>query len=117
MKLYKIMVTHYAPKGFHNSIQEYVVATCNRDVFEYLGSGYAYWKEIVEDYDEDAMETYNEILTNKGDDREVCDLYYGATQYGWEEVELSENTQIDGMISMMIETGLAKQIPVYKEEV
>ena len=119
MKLYKIMVTHYAPKDFHSSIQEYVVATCDRDVFEYLASGYAYWEDILEycDDEEYAREEYEEILRNKGDDREVSDLYYGATQYGWEEVEIEQNTQVKDMISLMVETGLAKKIPVYKEDI
>ena len=103
MKLYKIQVTHYAPKDSHTSIEEYVVAKSNKDVFDYLAAGYAYWEEMLGESDED---DYWEILENQGDDREVYDLYYGATQYSWEEVELVD----DSVINLMIINGLAKQI-------
>ncbi|MCC0684401.1 hypothetical protein [Clostridioides sp. ZZV14-6345] len=113
MKLFKIKVAHFAPKDLHSSIQEYVVANNDRDVFEYLANGYAYWKDIIESYDEldidtydEALETYEDIYNNKGDDREVYDLYYGATQYSWEEVELVD----DSVIELMIKNELAKNI-------
>lgn len=115
-KLYKIIVTHYAPKDWHSSIQEYVVAENDKEVFDYLASGYAYWNEILEDYDgdreEECREAYDEILANKGDDRDVCDLYYGATQYSWEEVELTRTneTGTSVMLFAMIENGLAKDL-------
>lgn len=115
-KLYKIIVTHYAPKDSHSSIQEYVVAENDKEVFDYLANGYAYWNEILEDYDgdgeEECREAYDEILSNKGDDRDVCDLYYGATQYAWEEVELTETNEArtSNMIIAMIENGIAKDI-------
>lgn len=103
MKLFKIKVTHYAPKDFHSSIQEYVIANNDREIFEYLAKGYAYWDEMLGDSDEDE---YWEILENKGDDREVYDLYYGATQYSWEEVPLV-NTEV---LELMLENKLAIKI-------
>lgn len=112
-KLYRIEVTHYAPKGSHTSIEEYVVANSDREVFEYLAKGYAYWEDIIkcwedEDYEskEDAVRDYEEIYEYKGDNREVYDLHYGATQYAWEEVELID----DSIIPLMIGNSLAKEI-------
>lgn len=103
MKLYRIWMTHYAPKDSESAIKEYVVSTKDRDVFEYLAHGYAYWEDMIDDYDEDE---YWKILANKGDEREVYDLYYGATQYSWEEVELVD----EGIIPLMIKNSLAKEI-------
>lgn len=103
MKLFKIKVTHYAPKDFHSSIQEYVIANSDREVFEYLAKGYACWDEMLCDSDEDE---YWEILENKGDDREVYDLYYGATQYSWEEISLVN----DKVLELMLENKLAIKI-------
>lgn len=112
-KLYEINSTHYAPKDSHTSIQEYVVANNDRKVFEYLAKGYAYWEDMINEWEdseydskEDAIITYEEIYDNKGDDREVYDLYYGATQYSWEEVQLID----DSVIDLMIKNNLAKEI-------
>lgn len=113
MKLFKIKVTHFAPKDMHNSIQEYVVSNNDREVFEYLANGYACWKNIIKNYNEldidtyeEALKIYEEIYNNKGDNREVYDLYYGATQYFWEEVEFID----DSVIELMIKNRLAKDI-------
>lgn len=103
MKLFEIKVTHFAPKDFHSSTQEYVVANDDKEVFEYLAKGYAHWEDMLDDCDED---DYWEIFKNKGDDREVYDLHYGATQYTWEEVSLVN----DNVINLMIENKLAKLI-------
>lgn len=114
-KLYKVCTTHYAPKDSSRAIMEYVVAEKDRDVFEYLSHGYAYWEDIleyVEDDDKECAESeYWGILDNKGDYREVYDLYYGATQYDWEEVNLVD----DSVIELMIENGLAEEIQIYQE--
>ena len=53
MKLYEIGKTHYAPKDSEYGIQEYVVANNDKEVFDYLKTGYTYWEDIVECYDED----------------------------------------------------------------
>lgn len=113
MKLFRIKVTHYAPKDSHTAIQEYVVANNDNEVFKYLAKGYADWEGIIENYQDhdideydDALEIYNEIFENKCDDREVYDLYYGATQYSWEEVEVIDNDVID----LMIKNNLANLI-------
>lgn len=112
MKLYEIGKTHYAPKDSEYGIQEYVVANNNKEVFEYLKTGYAYWEDILECCEEDgetledAQNTLDEIFENHGDDREVYDLYYGATQYCWKEIELVD----DKVIELMIINGLAKDL-------
>ena len=54
----EIRVVHYAPKDFHASTQEYVVANNDRDVFEYLANGYTYWNEMLGDSDEDKYRKY-----------------------------------------------------------
>jgi len=65
--------------------------------------------QIEEDPDgeEYYKEEYKNIFELKGDyERELSDLYYGATIYGWEEVILSN----EDVVSLMIENGLAKQL-------
>lgn len=110
LKLYKIKVTHYAPRDSHTSIQEFVVANNDKEVFEYLAKGYAYWEDILDCWgsepNEEMLEEYNNIYENKGDYREVDDLYYGATQYSWEEVELKDAS----VIELMVANGIAKKI-------
>ena len=106
MRLYKIGITHYAPKDSKYAIKEYVVANNDEEVFNYLASGYAYWNDILE-YAEDeyAQEKYDEIKNSHSDNREVSDLYYGATQYDWIEVDSDKE-----LIDKMIEFKLAKII-------
>ncbi|WP_252251242.1 hypothetical protein [Clostridium sp. VAP52] len=112
MKLYEIGKTHYAPKDSEYGIQEYVVANNDEEVFNYLKTGYAYWEDIVDCCEsddeslEDAENTLNEIFENHGDNREVYDLYYGATQYCWEEVKVLD----DNVIGLMIKNKLANDI-------
>ena len=112
-KLYEIRVTHYAPKDMHTATQEYVVAKDDREVFEYLAKGYAYWEEMITDWEsfgyeseEEAMAEYEEIYNCKSDDRDVEDLFYGVTQYSWQEVELIDSYTKD----LMIKNGLARLI-------
>lgn len=110
MNLYEIGKTHYAPKDSEYGIQEYVVANNDDQVFKYLAEGYAYWNDILEYAEEDkneyAQEEYDTIRENHSDDREVYDLYYGATQYCWKQCDNVRNEVIQGMI----ESNLAKDI-------
>ena len=112
MKLYEIGKTHYAPKDSEYGIQEYVVANNDKEVFNYLKTGYTCWEDIVNYCEsdgeslEDAKNILNEIFENHGDNREVYDLYYGATQYCWEEVKVVD----DKVIELMIKNGLAKDL-------
>ena len=114
-KLYEIKFVHYAQRGSDGGTEEFVVANSHNEVFDYLAKGYANWNDILEygleeAEDEDKkdylIEQYNEIRLNHSDDRELSDLYYGQTQYFWEEVELVDNS----VIELMIKNNLAKDI-------
>jgi len=110
-KLYEIKFVHYAQRGSDGGIEEFVVANSHDEVFNYLAKGYAGWNDIIEDVLDETerdylIEQYNEIKLNHSDDREPSDLYYGQTQYFWEEVELVD----DIVIELMIKNNLAKEI-------
>lgn len=120
MKLFKILSTHYAPKDYHTAIDEFVVARNDMDVFLYLANGKAYWIDLFKDAKyyseqgdmetaEELFEEFKDIYNNRGDEREVYDLYYGATQYSWERVEVSDNT----ILQLMVDNKLAKKIDEY----
>lgn len=100
LKLYKVIMTHFAPKDYESAIEEYIVANNDKEVFNYLAYGYAGWVEISDEC------TKNEIYENRGDYRDAYDTYYGATKYRWEEVELVD----DKVIDLMIVNGLAKDV-------
>ncbi len=113
-KLYKIKVTHFAPKDSHIAIHEYVVAEDDRQVFDYLDNGVGGWKKMMNDsidWDPDNEDSYRDeydsiFLSNGDHERELCDLYYGATIYRWEEVSI-ENKDI---LDLMIKEDIAKDL-------
>jgi|LGOV01.1.fsa_nt_gb hypothetical protein len=113
MKLFKVKSTHFAQRGSHEAIDEFIVANNDREVFKYLDKKHS-WKEIMDEdieYDPEGENSYrnayNSIYAQKGDyERDLSDLYYGATIYGWEEVELKD----DSVIALMVINGLAKVI-------
>lgn len=101
--LYQINVKHLAPKDSHESIECFIIAENEDQVFDYLAKEKAYWTESetfcenhIPDFDEDqelSEEEYsNEIkkfvISTKGeiDADWACydDLYYGQTHWGWE---------------------------------
>ena len=88
MNIYKIIMTHAAPKDNKKAIQEYVIAKDDIDVFNYLKYGYAYWKDYEDEEEyEDGEDKLKEIWENKGDsclDSKWEDLYYGSIMYDWE---------------------------------
>ena len=106
MKLYKIKVLHGAPKDSHESIETYIVAEDDEEVYNWLKKK-AYWdyyEDNPEDenglrcreespYDEMSFKEY--VMLYKGDlkdDEGWEDAYYGVTKWGWEEVgEISES--------------------------
>ena len=111
MKLYKIIFTHYGPKDYKSGICTYVIANDDEQVMRLVDSKYCWcaWedkqKEMAESgelrnvYDDRyniiGEETFMEyILRYKGEcndpDLEPQDCYYGATYYGWEEVDTSK---------------------------
>ena len=112
MNLYKIYFTHYSPKDSEDGIKEYLVASNDREVYEYLDSTYNWdlWKDrskdgntfpIYEDeyqYKEIGRELYEDhIIRVRGDINsefsEVDDAYYGVTHFGWELIreDISES--------------------------
>lgn len=100
MNLYEISVAHYAPKDSHESIQTYLLADNEEQVYDFINENYIYglWDERSEEdgeldvynnnYEVIGVETYKaKMLRFKGDlndpDDELEDLYYGQTRFGW----------------------------------
>jgi hypothetical protein len=109
-KLYKIKVLHGGPKDSHESIETYLVAENDLEVFDWIdGKNYKCWSEH-EKYLEEGEESgyYDEtedkpismkewVIANKGDlsdENGWGDAYYGVTKWGWEEV-IGEITAMD----------------------
>jgi len=90
MNLYKVNMTHAAPKGNETAIKEYIIANGDYEVFQYLknNSGYTNWKDIERDEDDHGnIKTIDFIYESHGDvqlDNKWTDLYYGSTMYDWE---------------------------------
>lgn len=96
MKLYEIRFRFYAPKDSKEGILTYLLAESDEKVYEWIRSEpngvYVSWmyKDDPED-EEELEEGFKERLIEccgdmYDDEYEVSDLYYGATQYGWKEV-------------------------------
>lgn len=120
MKLYEITSTHLAPKDRHTAIVKYLVATNDKDVFDYLsigdGSEYTYWNDKIDidEYMGDEYETAEEkmnswisqTLDEQGEewnDDLYTDLYYGRTIYGWRETGVTD----EELMRLMIKNGIA----------
>lgn len=95
MKLYEIRFRFYAPKDSKEGILTYLLAESDEKVYEWIRSEpngiYVSWmyKDNVEEdeFEEGFKERIIECCGDMyDDDSEVSDLYYGATQYGWKEV-------------------------------
>lgn len=102
MKLYEIRFRHYAPKDSEEGIKCYYCTDTDEDVYEWLKSEpelkpeeegiYLNWKYKDNPDNEDEFEEgfKERIIKCCGDmydeESEVYDLYYGATQYGWQLV-------------------------------
>lgn len=128
MNLYKIQVAHYAPKDSHQSIEDYLLAETDEQVYKYIDENlnHGKWTDKTKSLDEEeenefeiyddkynviGTETYKEkIIRLKGDidddEEDFSDAYYGITLYGWELVK--ENIQSD--YSELIELGIIKQL-------
>ena len=111
LNLYEIQFEHFAPKDSEKGIYTYLAARNDEAVYEWLKSdpelkngkhiftGYEQYEEDEEEYeilDEDynviGTETFKErIIRLKGDindeEKELDDLYYGATIMGWKLVK------------------------------
>lgn len=111
MKLYEIMIEHFARKGSEKGIYTYLVAESNEDVYEWLKLEkelkdgrqlflpYSIEENESEDfiiyddkYNELGVEKYKErIIRLQGDlndeELDLDDLDYGRTVAGWKEVK------------------------------
>lgn len=94
MNLYKIEFTHYAPKDSKSGIKGYMVAENDEEVYEFIKSEPEIHDKTLynsyKDYEDEEKDFKERIIECHGDmydeESEVYDLYYGATQYGWELV-------------------------------
>ena len=101
MNLYEIRFRHYAPKDSKEGILTYLLAESDKKVYEWIRSEpklkngksiYVGWmyKDNPDDEDEFEKGFKERLIECSGDmyddESEVYDLYYGATQYGWKEV-------------------------------
>lgn len=126
MKLYRIDVLHAAPKDTHTSIQGYVIAKNDEQVYEWIKSEpelngttlFNSWSDTEEEgeefdlydgeYEVIGAETYKQkIIRLHGeiDDDSVDfeDAYYGITLYGWTEVkDITEEIEEDVLANLKI---------------
>jgi hypothetical protein len=103
MKIYKIHVKHYAENDSHESIEAFLLANSDEEVYKWIDEkqhGYLTNKTeedgLIDIYDDEykvtGQETYKEKMLRLGgeyfdEEYEPRDLYYGATIYGWEKIE------------------------------
>lgn len=128
MNLYKIVVAHYAPKGSHHSIKDYLLAENDEQVYNYIDGklNYGKWSDRMESPEEDdetifeiyddkynviGTENYKEkIIRLKGDidddEEDFGGAYYGITLYGWELIK--EGIQAD--YNQLLGLGVIKQL-------
>ena len=104
MKLYRILLEHYAPKDSKRAIDCFVIADNDEQVYEWLkenrSTSYKYQEEENELYDiksteypwstiRSDVEFKDKIIYYRGcmndPDTEYEDLYYGKTVWGWDE--------------------------------
>ena len=114
-KLYKIIVLNAAPKSSHSSIETYLIAENDEQVFAYIDDNLNnnHWTEDCQDvalYNEYGNKIGTEsfqkhVIRNRGDlDDDWGDAYYGVTKYAWEQgVPIS-----DSDIEVLVRLGIAK---------
>lgn len=118
MNLYKVTLTHYAPKDSQAATFAYVVAKSDKDVYEWIKSnpkvnGNSYYSiyDGLEDSEryEDLERVVNEIIENQGilntdyADDYLTDLYYGRTLDYW---ELTHKDIDKGLVERMVNVGI-----------
>lgn len=108
-KIYKIIVLHGAPKDSHTSIEEYIIAETDEEVFNYITNKYKNYDWEEEPFENEEFETYakmkKDILINKGDLEHESgweDAYYGVTKYGWEEIGKITDKEINTLKKLKI---------------
>ena len=122
MKLFKVTFMHYSQKDSEEGIKGYVLAETEHEVMLHIDASYVYdsWKgsEPIEVWDEKLEKLIerpflDKIMKERGEYwQDVSDLYYGATQHGWEEgVEIS-----DADAEVLLRLGLAEKPEPPKED-
>ena len=115
-KLYKIKVLHGGPKDSHESIETYLIAENDLEVFNWIDQNkcYGYWgNQDLEEGEETGYYDKNDneismkewILANKGDlsdENGWEDAYYGVTKWGWEEVADSYDFDFEQLVKFKI---------------
>lgn len=124
MNIYKIHVQHFSQKDSHSSVETFLLASSDEEVYKWVDDKEygAYTDKSNEDgkleiYDGDfnviGLESFKEKMIRVGgqyfdEDYEPSDLYYGATIYGWEKLDIKDVTSCaDSLraIDMLIEAN------------
>jgi hypothetical protein len=122
MRLHAVKFAHYSQKDSEEGIKGYVIADTEEQVMLFIDANYRHdsWSdEGMLDVWDDKLEKLIEvpylekIRKERGEFwEEVSDLYYGATQYGWDEGQ--EITPEEAAI--LIRLGIAEAANVNEEE-
>ena len=110
MFIYKILVQHFSQKDNHCSVESFLLASSDEDVYKWVDKKQhgIYTDKHNEDgklefYDIDlnvvVFESFKEKMIRVGgqyfdEDYEPSDLYYGATIYGWEKLNVQDVSAI-----------------------
>jgi len=102
MSLYKIYVRHFSQKDSHESVECFLVAESDDEVYLWLDEKqYGLWSDrndedgLIDIYDDDynviGTESYKENMIRINgeffdEELELEDLYYGKTIYGWKKM-------------------------------
>jgi hypothetical protein len=120
VRLYQILFRHYAPKDSEFGIKTFVLADDEVTIRDRIDAQFQFgaWKERDEDGPQDVYGDDYEVIGQelylarmlrlRGEyndpDHEVSDLYYGATQWGWDEGrEITEALAVE-----LIRLGIAQ---------
>jgi len=106
-RIYKIQVRHAGPKSSHDSIELFLIADSEEEVYQWIDKekNYGAWNEASEegemceildsDYNVIGEESYKDKMIRLGgdfndEDADYDDAYYGLTFYGWEDLSCND---------------------------
>ena len=122
MRLHAVKFMHYSQKDSEEGIKVYVIADTEDQVMRYIDVNYRHdsWSEgemldVWDDKLEKLIEVpYREKIKKERGEfwEEPEDLYYGATQYGWDEGQ--EITPEDAAV--LIRLGIAEDATKVNDE-
>jgi len=115
MNLFRILMTHYAPKDSATGTESYVICENESKFYDYFKEQDFDWIEDYECYfDKEELEEKSwkeRVIEGRGySEMELDiynDLYYGLTAYDWEIV--AEDINVDDF-KKAIELGIIKEI-------